>query len=160
MTIPFLPKIPIGSARSVGRGLIPKLYKFGFSANGALKWLKYKGFGYRRKTFLLDWRQILGIKKKKDPIRNVRPDTKPGVDLMVDTEDEQHNKYKYTYKATIKDQTTGEISEKFISIGSDKIRQYGVMDEMADIILHGKAYGDKFEVLSIEREGITRRMKD
>ncbi len=146
-----------GSRRVMGRAFIPKLFKLGYNPARAMSFLKLYGVSYRKTTFLSDWRQILGIERKRDPLKHVRKDRKPTDAVIQKTKDEQKHKFKHTYKAMLYDVEQGNYTTQHISIGTNKSQKLGNMDEMAFVITTSFKYteANKFILSKIERESIT-----
>lgn len=110
-----------GILRAAGRAVIPKLFTGGFSATAALGQLKKLGYGYRRKTFLADWREITGAKKIEASFRFAPRKYRLSYQMMAPTETFQQQKYKYVFRAHGRDTKTGQLISRTMSMG-DNVR--------------------------------------
>lgn len=106
--------------RGLGRSIIPKLFDQGYSANAALTHLKSLGYGYQRKRFLTDWREITGAKKLERAYKFIPRKYALSYQLMAPTETFQQHEYKYVFEVTGKDSLTGEPEHRTMSMGSEK----------------------------------------
>lgn len=106
-------------ARMAGRAVLPKLFAEGLSANKALDYLKSIGKGYRRKTFLSDWRELTGAEKLKDVYKYIPKKYALSYNLMAPTETKQAQEFKYVFRAKTTNMYTGEEDHTTISMGSD-----------------------------------------
>jgi hypothetical protein len=145
------------SRRAIGRAFIPKLAKLGYNPARALSYLKLHSASYRKTTFLSDWRQILGIERKREPLKHVRKDRKATPNVIQKVKDEQKHRFKHTYKAVLYDTEEGKETTQHISIGTDYHQDMGVMDETAYIISTSFKYTEaqQFVLMKLERESIT-----
>ena len=109
-----------GILRAAGRAVIPKLFAGGYSATAALKQLKGIGYGYRRKTFLADWREITGAKKVEAAFRFAPRKYRLSYQLMAPTETFQQEKYKYVFRTHGWDTTTGKRTSRTMSMGDSR----------------------------------------
>ena len=151
----FWPSIPtISSRRSIGRSMIPKLQAKGFSTPKALSWLKEHKGSYRKTDFLSDWRQYLGIARKKDALKHVRKDYLPTSRVMEKTYDIMSAKYKATYKVFATNIETGQEQNYHISIVSDKRLKMSYWDELADMVAHNETYTRQIDIDSLEIESM------
>jgi len=106
-----------GILRAAGRAVIPKLFAGGYSATAALNKLKTFGYGYRRKTFLADWREITGAKKIEAAFRFAPRKYRLSYQMMAPTETFQQEKYKYVFRAFGRDTKTGQLVSRTMSMG-------------------------------------------
>jgi len=109
-----------GAARVIVRGLIPDLYATYQSANKALEFLRSINLGYRKKDFLADWREILGLKAKEEVWKYIRKEYKPSVDLFIKSEQKLYQPFVYIGKIEYLD-TEGVLREMTISHGEDEL---------------------------------------
>lgn len=142
----------VSSQRSIGRAHIPGLIKKGFSTPKALSWLASHGGSYRKTDFLSDWRQFLGIARKKDALKHVRKKYLPTSNVIVKTYDNMSARYKATYKVLGQDKLTGENKSFFISIVSDVKMKMQLWDELADVVAYNEVYAREFEIEKVSRE--------
>jgi len=124
-----------GILRAAGRAVIPKLFAGGYSATAALKQLKGIGYGYRRTTFLADWREITGAKKVEAAFRFAPRKYRLSYQMMAPTDTFQQQKYKYVFRAHGRDTKTGQLISRTMSMG-DNVRMSPdeAEDAYADIL--------------------------
>lgn len=153
------PSLNISSRRAIVRSMMPKLVVKFPSANAALGYLINSPVGGIRKTdFLADWRQFLGIKRKRDPLKHVRKSYVPSSAVIESTHDNQSKRYKAVYKVTGELLSTGEIVEYEVSVVSDKMRRMGTWDLLAEVVARGEKYSQEYNILSIERDAMYERL--
>jgi hypothetical protein len=151
-------KILVFSAfRGLGLPLLPKLIQQGFSGNKALAWLKSKGIGYKRQDFQKDWREALGITKKKDTLKHVRKKYLPTSTVIQMTDKNQSARYKMTYKVNAVDTETKAKTDFYVSIVSDKLLIMQEWDDIAEDIIRTENYKQAYEVKSFARESLTEK---
>lgn len=91
---PILP----GLRRAIAVKLIPQAIKSGVTRTGFLHQLRTKGLGYRKTTFLTDWRKAIGEEERKGLARYVRKDRIPSPRVMVEVDWELEKGMEYMYK--------------------------------------------------------------
>jgi len=124
-----------GILRAAGRAVIPKLFSGGYSATAALNHLKGIGFGYRRTTFLADWREITGAKKVEAAFRFAPRKYRMSYQMMAPTETFQQEKYKYVFRAHGRDTKTGQLIARTMSMGdSSRLSPDEAEEAYADIL--------------------------
>jgi len=121
-----------GSKRSIGRAMIPRFLKLGYNRQQGLDYLKSKGIGYRRTTYLSDWSLLSGIEQRQDPLKYVRSDLKPSKALITKTNDIQELRYKYIYGVLLYDPTTGQSVETSTTLQSNYLHPMGEIDDMVE----------------------------
>lgn len=109
-----------GIARAVGRSLIPRLLREGFSASGGLRYLRAQGMGYRRITYLADWREITGTAKLENVVRFVRKGYRPSPELFVEKAMAVGRERTYTAELQLYKRATGETVTENYSITTDE----------------------------------------
>ncbi|MBA7568924.1 hypothetical protein ES708_10661 [subsurface metagenome] len=117
--------------QGIARTFIPQLISTGYTANKALGFLKTQNLGYRRTSFLADWREFTGREAKKDVIKYIRKDYKPTTATMSTTTDNLRDQYKYVYKIKGRDSITGEEKELSWAHTTDELM---TMKDVEDII--------------------------
>ena len=111
----------ITSMRGVARRFIPEMLQKGWTTGAALSYLKSQGLGYRRQTFLADWRQFSGAERKRDPLKAIPKKYKPTWETIQMSETRQVAKLHYSYKVEGMDTFTGERTEEWITVASDQV---------------------------------------
>lgn len=109
-----------GLARSIGRSVIPKLFTLGFTPTAGLAYLRKLGQGYRKTTFLADWREITGAKKLERVYRFIPKKYSLSYALMAPTETFQQHQYRYIFDVTGENLLTGERETRTMSLGTDR----------------------------------------
>ncbi len=125
----------IKSMRGVARRFIPEMLQKGWTTGKALSYLKKEGLGYRRKDFLLDWRQFAGTERKRDPLKAIPKKYKPTWDTIQMSETMQAAKLHYSYKITGYDTFTGKQTEEWITVASDRVLTMKEAEEEAKRLL-------------------------
>jgi hypothetical protein len=110
-----------GAPRLVIRAVIPELYTTFKSASRALEWLSKRGFGYRKKDFFADWREVLGFDKRKEAFKYIPKKYAPYKDLMTETEYDIRSKYQYVSHIEYIEKKTGLYKEREISLPTDRL---------------------------------------
>ncbi len=125
----------IKSMRGVARRFIPEMLQKGWTTGAALSYLKKEGLGYRRKDFLLDWRQFAGTERKRNPLKAIPKKYKPTWDTIQMSETMQAAKLHYSYKITGYDTFTGKQTEEWITVASDQVLTMQQAEEEAKRLL-------------------------
>jgi len=99
---------------------MPQAIAQGMSASKFLSSLKLQGLGYRRQTFLADWRSVSGIEARKDVFKNVRKDRRPSMKSLADVEWEMNQEYMFKVKAKFRTGPDEPLQERFVNIPSDQ----------------------------------------
>ena len=150
----------MSAMRGLGLPHLPKLIQLGWSGNKALAWLKSKGVGYQSQIFQADSRQLLGIAKKKDTLKNIKKSAYGTTTTIVMTDENMSAKYKLTYKVNAINNETGKRDHFFISIVSDKRKSMGEWDALAEDIILNEKYNDLYKVTSFQRDSyLEKRLK-
>ena len=124
-----------GILRAAGRAVIPKLFAGGYSATAALGQLKTLGYGYRRQTFLADWREITGAKKIEAAFRFAPRKYRLSYQMMAPTETFQQQKFKYVFRAHGRDTKTGQLVSRTMSMGNNaRLSPDEAEDQYANIL--------------------------
>ena len=110
----------IGVARAVGRSVIPRLFREGYSANAALRQLRSMGMGYRRITYLADWRELTGVTKLENVVKYVRKGYRPSPSLFVEKAMAVGRERTYTAEMELYKRSTGESTKENYSITTDE----------------------------------------
>jgi hypothetical protein len=121
--------------RGVARRFIPEMLQKGWTTGAALSYLKKEGLGYRRKDFLLDWRQFAGTARKRDPLKAIPKKYKPTWDTIQMSETRQAAKLHYSYKIEGYDTFTGKKTEEWITVASDQVLTMKEAEEEAKRLL-------------------------
>lgn len=99
---------------------MPHAIASGMSASKFLSSLKVQGLGYRRQTFLADWRSVKGIEARKDVFKNIRKDRRPSIKALADVEWDMNQEYMYKVRAHYRTDPEGPLEERFVNIPSDR----------------------------------------
>jgi len=142
----------MSAMRGLGLPHLPKLIQLGWSGNKALAWLKSKGVGYQRQIFQADWRQLLGIAKKKDTLKNIKKSAYGTATTIVMTDENMSAKYKLTYKVQAYDKEMKDFTEFHISIVSDRRMSMGQWDAIAEDLLQEEGSYAMYQNISYQRE--------
>lgn len=92
----------------------------GKSASRFLTEMKTAGLGYRRTTFLADWRTIGNIKEKEGLLKYVRKDRVPSPRLFAETADRYSREYIYIMNVKTRLAPGEPIESQLVSIQSDR----------------------------------------
>lgn len=104
------------------RRAIPGLLAEGFSATGALNYLKQFGPVMRKQDFLGVWREFSQIPKMASAWRFIRKDYRVQDQFTVKTQENLKQQYRYLFKVYGKDLTTGESTWRWVStLSNEKI---------------------------------------
>jgi len=135
-----------GVTRVIVRGLIPDLYRTFKTAGAAFRFLDIMGLTYRRKDWLADWREILGLKAKEDVWKYIPKKFKPSLATFERTELKIGAEYQYIGRLEYID-TEGIYREKIVSFLTDEI----IPIEEAENIFSGIAEEEKeaYDILSV-----------
>ena len=98
---------------------MPQALASGLSASAFLKKLQGSTGGYKRTTFLRDWRNVGSIEAKKDRFKYVRRDRRPPMSAMADVEWDRNEEYMYTVRAFVRKGEGEPLTERFVNISSD-----------------------------------------
>lgn len=142
-----------GINRYIVRLLIPDLYREFKSPTKALEYLRSVGLGYRRKEFLADWREILGIQKVKEWWKYTPKKYLPTEDEIVTTQLKLRTQYLYTARVTYVTRQ-GDIESRYVSAGYDYLVAWGTARE--EIELRTSIYNVD-RVLEVEFEPVLKR---
>ena len=149
------------TARMLARQVLPELFNQGLSGTKALSYLKSKGIGYRRKTFLGDWREITGAKKLERVYKYIPKKYALNYNLMAPTETNQGKEFKYVFETDNVNSLTGEHSNGTVSMISD--RRLSIDDataEQSDLLsLSEQKYleDDGYSIAGIELKVVYRK---
>ena len=147
----------MSAMRGLGLAQLPKLIQLGWSGNKALSWLKLKGIGYQRQVFQADWRQLLGIEKKKTALRHVNRAFYGTVNTIEMTDENLSAKYRITYEVTVKDKLTDEKYTIYKSAVSDTRLTMGQWDDLMEDILLNERYESMYEILDMQRDSLLEK---
>lgn len=100
---------------------MPEALARGLTASAFLKELQAQGLGYRKTTFLADWRSVAGIEAKKDVAKYVRRDRRPSIKAIADVEWELSKEYMYKVKVWTQIEPDKPLEERFVNIMSDTL---------------------------------------
>lgn len=92
----------------------------GKTASAFLRDMQAVGLGYRRTTFLADWRSVGNIEEKTGLIRYVRKDYQPSPRLYADVSWELSREYLYKIKVQTRLAPGEPLEERFVNIVTDK----------------------------------------
>lgn len=101
------------------RRAIPGLLEQGFSATGALNYLRNFGPVMRKQDFLGMWREFSQIPKMVSTWRFIRKDRRIQDQFTVKTSENLSQKYRFLYKVYGTDLQTGERDWRWVSILSN-----------------------------------------
>lgn len=144
--------------RALAQPFLIRMVREGLSANEALEKLREMGLGYRRTVFLEDWREVAGVDKKKDFLKNI-PRKYAFTDAStVEKEWYMRRKYSVVFKVTGTDLQTGERDvERFYTISTDERKPMGLLIDTMDSLVRQKRFEYAFEPTKVEIEVIFRR---
>ncbi len=107
----------------------------GKSASSFLKEMQAKDLGYRRTTFLADYRSVGNIEAKKDLIKYVRKDYLPSPRLYADVTWDLSREYLYKLKVQTRLKPGEPLAERFLNIVTDRPMTPGELEsEIAETI--------------------------
>lgn len=109
-----------GVARASARAVIGSLFENGYSATQSLRLLQIEGLGYRRQTFLADWREITGVKKLERVTRFIPKNKRPTEGLMTPKASPVGGEYTYRFETEMYNPVTGETSKLNFGVTSDR----------------------------------------
>jgi len=148
--------------RALGRSVIPKLFTAGYSATRGLEALKAMGYGYRKKRYLADWREITGAKKLERVYKFIPKKYALSYALMAPAEVAQRCLFKYIFNAFGVDLNTREPVASTVSMGrEERISPEQAETEMMEALEDEKdwyedAYG--WEISHVELKVVYRRV--
>ncbi len=96
--------------QAIARGLTPTKF---------LSQLKAKGLGYRKQRFLADWRNVVGMEKRKDALKFVRRDRRPPMAAIADVDWNMSQEYMYKVRAWVRKSPGEPLTERLVNIPSD-----------------------------------------
>jgi len=105
--------------KSIVRGLIPEFLRQGYTATGALNFLKTFKAGIRRQTWLDQWREVAGAEKLSKTYRFIPKKYKVAGNLIAPTAEPMKRQYKYNFQVAGIDLQTGEPTTKWFSFLDD-----------------------------------------
>ncbi len=92
----------------------------GKSASSFLNDMKAAGLGYRRTTFLADWRSVGNIEAKTGLVRYVRKDRVPSPRLYAEVTWNLSREFMYKVKVQTRLAPGKPLEERFVNIVSDR----------------------------------------
>lgn len=136
-----------GVARAAARAVIGDLFQAGYSATGALNLLRQEGFGYRRQTFLADWREITGVKKLTNITRFIPRNKRPSVGVMTPKASPVGGEYTYRFRTEMYNPTTGVTTTEHYGVSSDRLLTVEEAEiETQNAIITGESAPDRLYV--------------
>ena len=130
----------IVAIQGIARRFIPEMLRMGLSATSGLKMLQGQGLGYRKTTFLADWREFSGTERKRDPLRSIPKKYRPTENTIQRTEFEQAKKFNYAYEVGGYDSVQGKDIVDHITVASNDIMS------MAEAEAEAERLADKYKV--------------
>jgi len=91
----------------------------GKSASSFLREMQAAGLGYRRTTFLGDYRSVGNVKKKEGLVRYVRKDYTPSPALYAEVDWQTSREYMYKMKVQTRLKPGAPLEERFVNIVTD-----------------------------------------
>ncbi len=144
--------------RGIARTYFPSFINRGFTANKALSLLKECDMGYRRTTFLADWREFSGLKAKEDTFKYIRHDLKPTANTLTQTSENLSKEYSYIFSVKGKDSLTGEIKEIGWRLATDTLISLDEAVEWAEDNILEDEYGQNISDYKINIIGVKRAL--
>lgn len=115
----FLVGLTTAARKAVIRGVIPDLFRQGYSATAALNYLRGFGPVMRRQDFLAQWREITGAEKLSESFRFIPKKYRIPGNLYAPTAEPMTREYKYLFRVQGTDLTTGEPTHRWFSFLDD-----------------------------------------
>ncbi len=144
--------------RAMAQSFLVRMVKEGLTANEALEKLREMGLGYRRTTFLEDWRQVADIPKKADYLKNVPRKYAFTDAVTVEKEWYMTRKYNVVFKVTGTDLQTGEKDiERYYTIATDERKPMGLLHDTMRSLLEQRRFEYAFQAEKVEIDVIWRR---
>jgi len=113
----------------------------GKTATKFLSEMQSAGLGYRRTTFLADWRAEAGIEKQADAIKYVRKGYVPTTAIAEAAEWKLSKEYMYKMQVATRLQPGEPITTRFVNIMTDQPITIGEAEErVAEIWAEGEGY--------------------
>jgi len=147
--------VAITAMQGIARRFIPEMLHMGMSASAGLRMLQGQGLGYRRTSFLTDWREFEGVERKRDPLRAIPKKYRPTEATIQRTEFEQSKKFNYTYEITGYDTIQQKDITDYITVASDDIVSMAEAEEEAQRL--ADQYKVDIEIAKIMISGVTVR---
>jgi len=122
----------------------------GKSAGAFLKEMQAKGLGYRRTTFLADWRSEGNIEKKTGLLKYVRKDYLPSPALYADVSYKLSREYFYKIKVHSRLRPGEPIETRFANIVNDRPMTPGELETEVRGLWVGMYRGVREMVVKIE----------
>jgi len=92
----------------------------GKSASKFLREMQAKDLGYRRTTFLADWRSVANLKAKEGLLKYVRKDRVPSPQLFAETADKYSREFIYLMNVRTRLAPGEPLEDRLVSIQSDR----------------------------------------
>jgi hypothetical protein len=105
----FLEGVELGSD---ARAFIPQLQRAGYSANGALEFLRAQGAGMRRATFLQTWGEVARDLASRPGIADIPQDVPMGVGDLATWRAGRPGTFGYQVNIALRDRATGLVTIK------------------------------------------------
>lgn len=139
--------------QGIARRFIPEMLKMGMSASSGLRMLQGQGLGYRRTTFLADWREFSGSERKRDPLRAIPKKYRPTEATIQRTDFEQKAKFNYNFKIEGYDTILQKDVETYITVASEDIITMEEAEEEAQRL--ADQYKVDIEIAKMMRDSVT-----
>ena len=124
----FIPKGITQRGKNIASSIVAYVHA-GASATSLYNKIKGTAFGYRKQTFLNDFRQFRIAKEGWDAVKRLPANTRIAPEYFVKP---QHTivdtRYAYVYHGQVKDIATGKLHDWYQTIGTD------ILDTKADLI--------------------------
>lgn len=98
-----------GEAADWGGNYIPQLIEEGFTASGALDFLKAQGLGIRRQTFLRAWGETITALERRAQVEQTNLTRNPLAEEVTPFTAPHATGYLYSVDVLIRDRLTGEV---------------------------------------------------
>ncbi len=108
-----------GVARALARAMIGSYVSAGLGSNAIINVFRDLGIGYRRTTMLEDIRQITGLARLENTVKNLPSNLLFPQYGMVQSYLRRARRYRVYVRATVEDLKTGESFEKMTSFYTD-----------------------------------------
>jgi len=131
----------------------------GVSASSFLTKMKAEGLGYRRTTFLDDWRSVGSIEAKTGLLKYVRKDYVPSPKLYAESRWNLSREFFYKVKVTTRLRPGEPLQTRWINIVGDKPMTPREWEESIIEKWAGKYRGIKEMIVKIEPELALRRVQ-
>lgn len=151
-------RVKKGTNRAMAQPYLEAFAAQGLSANQALGRLRELGLGYRRQTFLDDYRTYTGREKAKDVAKYIRKDYYPTDAVMTPDVRNLKTKYQSLVKFTLQNVDTGEVFTKDFYLAHDEQMTIGRIESTMANVVASRADMYKVAILDYGYRGTRYRI--